>query len=715
MDSSADSEWGLTHKPVRIQSEAMSQEPQALPPPPPRTGEPPDSRILRFGVFALDTGSGELRKSGVLVKLRQQPATVLALLASHPGRVVTREELRAQVWGGDTFVDFDQGLNYCIKEIRAALSDSADSPLYVETLPRRGYRFIAPLAGSGEAAPHADSGAHPRPTGLLVPSLLLVLVAAVGATAYLARRSAPPEEWQRITFRRGSVSAARFGPGGEIVMSAAWDGGPASFWSAAPGSPDARPLDVAGSQLVSVTANGEIVFLLAQPGSNPLLERAPRAGGPAKAILESVVAADATANGADFAVAHFVAGRGIRIEYPIGRELRQVNAPRCLRISPDGSHVAFLEHPWSGDDRGFVAILPREGTAAVYSSHFASLDGLAWSAAGDAVLFTAARTGSNTALLSLDLRGRERTLLPPSGRLVVHDVAPDGRLLLERAAIRGGATLVAEDGSERDLSWFDATRIAALSPDGSLALLSETGDAGGAGYAAYLRRTDGSAPVRLGTGVATGLSPDGRVALAIPLEEPTHIDAMPTGAGETRQIRFAGIVQYEWASFTPDGARLVFVGRTPDQNLRVWVGDKDGGTARPITPDGLTLSRDLVSPDSRSLVGPCRPRIFCLYSLAEGGDAPHAVPGLEGFLPLAWDPGGRSLLVRRRTGGLPAVLERVDLASGVHTPWRTLSPRDPVGVGDIGYVAVSRDGRSLVYSFSRRLSELYLVSPLKTQ
>ena len=104
---------------------------------------------LRFGLFELDVESGELRKAGALVKLRQQPGKVLAFLAGRPGRVVTREELQTQVWGGDTYVDFDQGLNYCIKEIRAALSDSAETPLYVETLPRRGYRFIAPVETVG--------------------------------------------------------------------------------------------------------------------------------------------------------------------------------------------------------------------------------------------------------------------------------------------------------------------------------------------------------------------------------------------------------------------------------------------------------------------------------------------------------------------------------------------------------------------------------------
>ena len=104
-----------------------------------------DPSLLRVGVFEIDVEGGTLRKAGVQVKLRQQPFMVLSFLAARPGRVVTRDELRERVWGDDTYVDFDQGLNYCIKEIRAALGDSAETPLYVETLPRRGYRFIAPV------------------------------------------------------------------------------------------------------------------------------------------------------------------------------------------------------------------------------------------------------------------------------------------------------------------------------------------------------------------------------------------------------------------------------------------------------------------------------------------------------------------------------------------------------------------------------------------
>src|SRR6516225_9434929 len=98
---------------------------------------------LRFGVFEADLLSGELRKHGLLVRLQEQPFRVLAVLLEHPGDVVTREELKKKLWAADTFVDFDHGLNKAINKIRDALSDSTESPRFVETVARRGYRFLA--------------------------------------------------------------------------------------------------------------------------------------------------------------------------------------------------------------------------------------------------------------------------------------------------------------------------------------------------------------------------------------------------------------------------------------------------------------------------------------------------------------------------------------------------------------------------------------------
>jgi len=109
--------------------------------------------LLRFGVFELNLTTEELRKSGTLIKLSPQPFKLLALLASRSGQVVTREDIQQQIWGDETYVDFEQGMNHCIKQIRNALSDSADSPLYIETIPRRGYRFLAPVVSKTVLAP----------------------------------------------------------------------------------------------------------------------------------------------------------------------------------------------------------------------------------------------------------------------------------------------------------------------------------------------------------------------------------------------------------------------------------------------------------------------------------------------------------------------------------------------------------------------------------
>src|SRR5262249_16029057 len=106
---------------------------------------------VRFGPFEFHTETYELKKSGRQVRLRPQAAKVLATLTNRAGQVVTREELKAEIWGSETFVDFENGLNLCIRQIREVLDDDAAAPRYIETVPRRGYRFIAPLADTAEA------------------------------------------------------------------------------------------------------------------------------------------------------------------------------------------------------------------------------------------------------------------------------------------------------------------------------------------------------------------------------------------------------------------------------------------------------------------------------------------------------------------------------------------------------------------------------------
>ena len=153
---------------------------------------------MQFGEFEFDPASGELRRGSAVVRLEPQPARVLAHLVERAGQVVTRTELQQAVWGGETFVDFEHGLNYCIAQIRTALGDSAASARFIETLPRRGYRFVAPLTDVAAAAGRqalADSPGTDRhgpqaaaPDPIAAPGRSLRRRVAVGAIALTPER-----------------------------------------------------------------------------------------------------------------------------------------------------------------------------------------------------------------------------------------------------------------------------------------------------------------------------------------------------------------------------------------------------------------------------------------------------------------------------------------------------------------------------------------------
>src|SRR5271163_825959 len=141
-----------------------------------------NSRIVRFGAFEADLRAGELRKSGIRLKLQEQPFQILSLLLEQPGEVVAREEFQKKLWPADTFVDFEHGLNTAITKLRQALADEADNPRFIETLPRRGYRFIAPvtLAGNGTASDPQAMAIDRGPGVASSPSALADIAAATG-------------------------------------------------------------------------------------------------------------------------------------------------------------------------------------------------------------------------------------------------------------------------------------------------------------------------------------------------------------------------------------------------------------------------------------------------------------------------------------------------------------------------------------------------------
>src|SRR5580698_240425 len=143
---------------------------------------------VRFGEFELDFRSEELRKHGDKVKLQGQPIKILAILLAQPGELVTREALGKELWPGDTFVDFDSGLNSAIKKLREALGDSRENSRFIETLPRRGYRFIAPVEEEESAVPGPDTSYElpvQTPVGRRLSQYPLPVIVGAGVLAVL--------------------------------------------------------------------------------------------------------------------------------------------------------------------------------------------------------------------------------------------------------------------------------------------------------------------------------------------------------------------------------------------------------------------------------------------------------------------------------------------------------------------------------------------------
>src|SRR5262252_2380375 len=167
----------------------------------------PDERV-RFGIFEADLRSGELYKRGRRIKLHQQPLQVLALLIERPGDVVTRDELRRKLWPADTFVNFDIGLNSAVRKLRGALNDSAESPRYVETLPRRGYRFIAPVVTPSVSVVESETQlSETQSEGTAEPAF--------------ERSASLVAFWERRTWLTGALAALALA----LVIPLAWPGG----------------------------------------------------------------------------------------------------------------------------------------------------------------------------------------------------------------------------------------------------------------------------------------------------------------------------------------------------------------------------------------------------------------------------------------------------------------------------------------------------------
>jgi len=581
---------------------------------------------------------------------------------------------------------------------------------------------LSGASGASTAVPAvAATAARPRYQATVAAFVLGALLA--GSAALLlgghvfSGQSAPPQ-FHQLAFRRGLVSAARFAPDGKsIVYSAAWDGKPSELFLGQPGSTESLTLGLADADLLSISSTGALAVRLAPHMSSAYASTGTMAqmaltGGAPRVLLESVRWADWSPDGKGLAVVRDAGGKS-RLEYPVGHALYEtggwIGNPR---FSPDGRSIAFVDHPTRAGDLGSIAVVDLASHMRTLATFFDSAQGLAWSPDGNEVWFTAAREGALRSLTAVSLSGKERLLARVPGILTLRDVTRDGRVLLTRDDWRLG--IIAQfPGSprEQDVSWMDFSAVRDLTPDGKLLLFDESGEAGGNDGAIFLRRTDGSLPVRLSDGISLSFSPDGRWILAGRPSDRKHPMLVPAGVGEIKPLPALGIA-FDWANWLPDGKHFLFSGSKPGEGRRVYRASAEGGELQAVTPEGLDpayYSRS-VSPDGKWVLAldATDKSFVCSVDAASCNPIPGVEPGEIAF---GWTGDARSAYIYRPA--VPAKVYEVNLASGQRRLWRELNPPDPVGVNFLRAPHISADGKSYAYNYNRVLSELFLVEGLK--
>jgi eukaryotic-like serine/threonine-protein kinase len=567
------------------------------------------------------------------------------------------------------------------------------------------------------AAPTPESTAPTPRKSWLVPSLVgIIVVLLVGVALLFIRANAPPPEpptYRQLTFAREAISSAHFAPDQRtIVYSTARIGTQTELFSLAADSHAPVNLGLKDVDVESISPTGEMLLILqrhslVRVARVGVLARAPLNGAAPRPMMTDIVDADWGPDN-QIAIARYVDGH-FRIEYPIGHVLYEppTGYVSNVRVSPKGVWVAFAEHPTLGDDAGYVGMVDSAGHKHTLSPKQSALEGMNWTPSGKEVWFTSAVVNTEFQLRAADLLGHTRVVDRIPGLPALYDIAHDGRVLLGQGTLR---LLTYAQGpgqvQERDVTIQNWNESSAISPDGRQILLNDEGVGSGPDYDIYVGATDGSAPVRVGDGHGYDFSPDLKWVLSsFPLRVPRQLFLIPIGIGETSQITNDSIDRGR-ARFLPDGKNVVFTGTEPGHKPRIYVQAIDSGTARPISPEGV--SGYVPTPDGKFVFG--FSDSVALYPV-DGQAAPRPVPGIHPDEVVFAVPAGRSALVGALLSYSMDVI-RVDLSSGRRELFKKIGPSDPAGVFLVD-AAFSPDGKYYSYSCFNALSQLYLVEGLR--
>jgi eukaryotic-like serine/threonine-protein kinase len=577
----------------------------------------------------------------------------------------------------------------------------------------------ARIALESPAAVEADTavavGAAPpkRPMWMFAAAAIVLLaLGAAGALAVVRARgqaTAPSATFTQKTFRRQAIFNARFAPDGRTILyTGANDWTTPEIFVIRPEYPEAVPLGIAPSCLLAVSSKNELAILtkaqwLHHRVLQGTLARVPLGGGAPRELLENVREADWSPDGSQLAIIREAQGKD-RLEYPVGKVLYEVSGYLSdLRISPDGTRIAFMEHPWRGDDRGGVSVIDLAGHRVVLADGFAAEEGLAWVPGGKEVSISAWREGESIyQIAAIDLKGRvRRPLIVPEG-LTPQDVAPGGALLATSddtlTQVLGRAPGATE---ERNLSWLDSSGSPAISRDGGTLAMTDWGRTAGPNYAVLLRKMDGSPALSLGEGAALDFSPDARWVLVNVPSKPARLMLYPTGPGEPRRIDRGELEAYSEGHWLDDGKSVFVCGNAVGKAPRCYLRAVDAPGLSPVGPEGV--DQGSVSPDGKlALVR----RVTGEYlACPVNGGTPRPLPFITADeRVIRFSPDGTRAWVRHGRR-----VDSVDYQTGRRQTILELPASQGAGMNNVTDITLADDPRAYAYTAAGYSSRLFRI------
>jgi Tol biopolymer transport system component/DNA-binding winged helix-turn-helix (wHTH) protein len=582
-----------------------------------------DPSPVRFGAFELDLRTGELRKHGIRLKLQDQPFQVLQALVERPGELVTREDLQRKIWADGTFVDFDQSLNRAVNKVREVLGDSAANPRYIETMARRGYRFIASVEGAPKpVAPTASQApATGRPWGKIAWVAAGVVAAAV-AVVWLTRDRAPlpPPRLVPLTTYPGRETYPAFSPDGTHVAFA-WDGERGEnfdIYVKMVGNVTALRLtsDPAADGFPAWSPDGRQIAFYSARGGGGIYVVSPD-GGPQRKLADLVTNSRPawTADGKYLLVAKLYrerqteTGDGALFLVPVENEgaPRQILAPsrgtwyKDPAFAPDGRSLAFASctgamvgQNCSLQVADLQAELNSAGKPRQIAKGLGGIFGVAWTPDGSSVIYAGGVSTPSVSLWRVNVRdGKEPERLELAGGYANYPAIDfkAGRLTFSRTLANASIWRLERGGKPAPFLTSSSAQDAnpQYSPDGRRIAFHSSRQVGN--LAIWVANADGTGPAQI-TNIGSPLSgtprwsPDGRSLAFDALQKGGGWDVwvVEASGSSPRQLTH-GPADNTIPSWSRDGSSIYFASKRSGR-FEIWRIPAGGGTARQVTHNG---------------------------------------------------------------------------------------------------------------------------------